>query len=127
MAKRIINTDKAPQALGAYSQATELNGTLFVSGQIAIDPESGEVITANVGIQTRQIMENLKAILLEAGYDFEDVMKVEVFISDMDDFEQINEIYGDYFKREEPARACVEVSRLPKDVKVEIALVAMKG
>ncbi|PRX26690.1 2-iminobutanoate/2-iminopropanoate deaminase [Orenia metallireducens] len=127
MGKRIIHTDQAPQAIGPYSQATELKGTLFVSGQIPINPATGELIEGNVEAQTRQVLENLKAILSEAGYDFKDVMKAEVFIADMNDFSQINGVYAEYFAKEPPARACVEVSRLPKDVKVEIALIAMKG
>ncbi|OCL27020.1 reactive intermediate/imine deaminase [Orenia metallireducens] len=127
MGKRIIHTDQAPQAIGPYSQATELKGTLFVSGQIPINPATGELIEGDVEAQTKQVLENLKAILSEAGYDFKDVMKAEVFISDMNDFSQINEVYAEYFAKEPPARACVEVSRLPKDVKVEIALIAMKG
>lgn len=127
MGKRIIHTDQAPQAIGPYSQATELKGTLFVSGQIPINPATGELVEGDVEAQTRQVLENLKAILSEAGYDFKDVMKAEVFIADMNDFSQINGVYAEYFTEEPPARACVEVSRLPKDVKVEIALIAMKG
>ena len=127
MGKRIIHTDQAPQAIGPYSQATELKGTLFVSGQIPINQATGELVEGDVEAQTRQVLENLKAILSEAGYDFKDVMKAEVFIADMNDFSQINGVYAEYFAEEPPARVCVEVSRLPKDVKVEIALIAMKG
>jgi len=127
MSKNIINSKQAPQAIGPYSQATELKGTLFVSGQIPINPVTGELVDGGVEEQTRQVLENLKAILAEADYELKDVMKAELFISDMDNFNQINEVYGEYFAKEPPARACVEVSRLPKDVKIEISLVAMKG
>ncbi|WP_027340809.1 Rid family detoxifying hydrolase [Halonatronum saccharophilum] len=124
--KRIINTDKAPAAIGPYSQATEMNGTLFVSGQIPINPETGELIKGDVKAETRRVMENLSAVLKEAGYGFEDVMKAEVFIDDMGKFGEVNQVYGEYFKENPPARACVQVARLPKGVQVEISLIAMK-
>nr|WP_211231356.1 RidA family protein [Halonatronum saccharophilum] len=126
MMKRIINTDKAPAAIGPYSQATEMNGTLFVSGQIPINPETGELIKGDVKAETRRVMENLSAVLKEAGYGFEDVMKAEVFIDDMGKFGEVNQVYGEYFKENPPARACVQVARLPKGVQVEISLIAMK-
>lgn len=126
MSKKIINTDKAPEAIGPYSQATEMNDTLFVSGQIPIDPESGKLITSGIEDQTEVVLKNLKFILKESGYSLKDVMKAEVFIEDMEEFSKMNEVYGKYFDEEPPARACIEVSNLPKNVKVEISLTAMK-
>ena len=126
MSKKIINTDKAPEAIGPYSQATEMKDTLFVSGQIPIDPESGKLITDGIEDQTEVVLKNLKFILKESGYSLEDVMKAEVFIDDMEEFSKMNEVYGKYFNEEPPARACIEVSNLPKNVKVEISLTAMK-
>lgn len=126
MSKKIINTDKAPEAIGPYSQATEMNDTLFVSGQIPIDPESGKLITSGIEDQTEVVLKNLKFILKESGYSLKDVMKAEVFIEDMEEFSKMNEVYGKYFDEEPPARACIEVSNLPKNVKVEISLTAME-
>lgn len=126
MSKKIIHTDQAPAAIGAYSQAVENNGMIFVSGQIPVDPKNGEIISQDVKEQTKQSLENLKAILIEANYKLSDVVKTEVFISNMDNFTAVNEIYAQYFTEDEPARACVEVGRLPKDVLVEIAAVAVK-
>ena len=124
--KRIINTPKAPTALGPYSQAIEVNGTLYISGQIPFVPETMTLISDDVKAQTRQSLENLKAILDEAGYSFKDVVKATCFIKNMDDFGAINEVYAEYLGDVKPARACVEVARLPKDVKVEIELIAVK-
>lgn len=126
MAKRIINTPKAPAALGPYSQAVEVNGTLYISGQIPFVPETMTLVSEDVKDQTRQSLENLKAILDEAGYSFKDVVKASCFIKDMNDFGAINEVYAEYLGDVKPARACVEVARLPKDVKVEIELIAVK-
>lgn len=124
--KRIINTEKAPAALGPYSQAIEVNGTLYISGQIPFVPETMTLVSDDVKAQTRQSLENLKAILDEAGYSFKDVVKATCFIKDMNDFGAINEVYAEYLGDVKPARACVEVARLPKDVKVEIELIAVK-
>lgn len=124
--KRIINTPKAPAALGPYSQAVEVNGTLYISGQIPFVPETMTLVSDDVKTQTRQSLENLKAILDEAGYTFKDVVKATCFIKNMDDFGAINEVYNEYLGEVKPARACVEVARLPKDVKVEIELIAVK-
>ena len=124
--KRIINTSKAPAALGPYSQAIEVNGTLYISGQIPFVPETMTLVSDDVKAQTRQSLENLKAILDEAGYTFKDVVKATCFIKNMDDFGAINEVYNEYLGEVKPARACVEVARLPKDVKVEIELIAVK-
>ncbi|WP_027128085.1 RidA family protein [Fusobacterium perfoetens] len=124
--KRIINTPKAPAALGPYSQAVEVNETLYISGQIPFVPETMILVSDDVKAQTRQSLENLKAILDEAGYTFKDVVKATCFIKNMDDFGAINEVYNEYLGEVKPARACVEVARLPKDVKVEIELIAVK-
>ncbi|MCI6152613.1 MAG: RidA family protein [Fusobacterium perfoetens] len=124
--KRIINTPKAPAALGPYSQAVEVNGTLYISGQIPFVPETMTLVSDDVKAQIRQSLENLKAILDEAGYTFKDVVKATCFIKNMDDFGAINEVYNEYLGEVKPARACVEVARLPKDVKVEIELIAVK-
>lgn len=124
--KRVINTSKAPSAIGPYSQAVEVNGTLYVSGQIPFVPETMTVISDDVKEQTRQSLENVKAILEAAGYSLNDVVKAGVFIKDMNDFAAVNEVYSEYLGEVKPARACVEVARLPRDVKVEIEVVAVK-
>lgn len=124
--KKLINTTKAPAAIGAYSQGVEINGMLFVSGQIPFVPETMELVSKDVQEQTKQSLSNLMAILEEAGYGLSDVVKTTVFIKDMNEFGLINEVYGDFFGENKPARACVEVARLPKDVKVEIDAIAAK-
>ena len=125
--RKTINTLNAPAAIGPYSQAVEINGTLYVSGQIPFVPETMVVVSEDVKLQTKQSLENIKAILTEAGYTLNDVVKASVFISDMNDFAQINEVYSEYLGEVKPARACVEVSRLPRDVKVEIEVIAVKA
>ena len=124
--KKVINTAKAPAAIGPYSQAIEVNWTLYVSGQIPFVPETMTVVSEDVKEQTRQSLENVKAILEEAGYSLNDVVKAGVFIKDMNDFAAINEVYAEYLGEVKPARACVEVARLPRDVKVEIEVIAVK-
>ena len=124
--KRVIHTEKAPAALGPYSQGIEVNGTLYVSGQIPFVPETMTLVSDDVKAQTRQSLENVKAIVEAAGYKMQDVVKAGVFIKNMDDFEAINEVYAEYLGDVKPARACVEVARLPKDVKVEIEVIAVK-
>ncbi|MCG2590177.1 RidA family protein [Rhodohalobacter sulfatireducens] len=124
MLKKIVKTKKAPAAIGPYSQAVVHQNTLYCSGQIALDPESMEIISDDVGEQTRQVMKNLEQVLLEAGSSFGKVLKCSIFLANMDDFADINEIYGSYFPENPPARETVEVSRLPKDVKIEISCVA---
>ncbi|MDT3960517.1 RidA family protein [Staphylococcus kloosii] len=120
---KVINTNKAPEALGPYSHATEINGLLFTSGQIPLNTD-GQIVSDDVQEQTRQVLENLKVVLDAAGSDIESVVKATIFIKDMNEFQKINEIYGEYFDAHQPARSCVEVARLPKDVKVEIELIA---
>lgn len=127
MKHEVIATKKAPAALGPYSQAIKAGDMLFVSGQIPFIPETMELVSEDVQEQTRQSLENVKAILEAAGASFNDVVKAGVFIKDMNDFGKINEIYAQYFVDNKPARACVEVARLPKDVKVEIEVIAYLG
>ena len=119
----IINTNKAPEALGPYSHATVVNGLVYTSGQIPLNLE-GEIVSDDVKDQTKQVLENLSVVLKEAGSDLENVVKATIFISDMNDFQYINEVCGNYFDKHQPARSCVEVARLPKDVKVEIELIS---
>lgn len=125
--KRVINTTNAPSAIGPYSQAIEVNGTLYVSGQIPFVPATMQVVSDDVKEQTRQSLENVKAIVEAAGYSLSDVVKAGVFIKDMNDFAAINEVYTEYLGEVKPARACVEVARLPRDVKVEIEVIAVKS
>jgi len=122
--KKEIKTDKAPQAIGPYSQAIEANGFVFASGQIAIDPASGELKMGTIEEQTRLVLTNLGAVLEAAGSSFDQVVKCTVFLQDMDDFSKMNSVYAEFFKAPYPARAAVQVARLPKDVKVEIEAIA---
>ncbi|KDE94366.1 endoribonuclease L-PSP [Staphylococcus sp. TE8] len=119
---KTVNTNKAPEALGPYSHATVVNDLVFTSGQIPLTLD-GNVVSNDVQEQTKQVLENLTVVLQEAGSDLDSVVKATIFISDMNNFQKINEIYGDYFGKYQPARSCVEVARLPKDVKVEIELI----
>ncbi len=125
MERQIISTTDAPSAIGPYSQAVQAGELLFVSGQIPIDPASGELVQGGVEAETRQVMNNLKAILEAAGSSLEKVVKATLFIADMNQFGTINAIYAEYFPATPPARACVEVARLPKDVQIEIEAVAL--
>lgn len=125
MAYEVIHTDNAPAAIGPYSQAIKAGNLLFVSGQVPFVPATGEIVEGDVKAQTAQSLKNLQAILKEAGADFSNVVKTTVFIKDMNEFAQINEVYAEYFGENKPARACVEVARLPRDVKVEIELIAV--
>ena len=124
MANQVIHTENAPAAIGPYSQAVKAGNLLFVSGQVPFVPETMEIVEGDVKAQTAQSLKNLQAILKEAGADFSNVVKTTVFIKDMNEFAQINEVYAEYFGENKPARACVEVARLPKDVNVDIELIA---
>lgn len=126
MKKEVIYTNLAPNAIGPYSQAIKVGDMLFISGQIPVVPETSEIVSGGVTEQTHQVLRNLNSVLKAAGYAFNDVVKTTIFIKDMNDFGTINEVYGQYFSEHKPARATVEVSRLPKDVKVEIELIAVK-
>ncbi len=124
--KKIISTDKAPAAIGPYSQAIEVNGFLFTSGVIPIVPATGELVHGGIEEQAEQAISNLSALIKEAGASIENTVKTVVFIKNMDDFAKVNEIYSRYFQKDCPARSCVEVARLPKDVLIEIeAIVAV--
>ena len=125
MANQVIHTENAPAAIGPYSQAVKAGNLLFVSGQVPFVPETMEIVVGDVKAQTAQSLNYLQGILKEAGADFSNVVKTTVFIKDMNEFAQINEVYAEYFGENKPARACVEVARLPKDVKVEIDLIAV--
>ena len=126
MAHTIITSSLAPAPIGPYSQATMANGTLYVSGQIALDQESGNLVNDSIELETHQVMKNLQAILSEAGMGFEHVLKCSIFVKDLNNFGRINETYGSYFTSNPPARETVEVSRLPKDVNLEISCIAAK-
>ncbi|MBE5320621.1 RidA family protein [Pedobacter sp. MR2016-19] len=123
--KQIIKTNNAPAPIGPYSQAVQAGNFLFVSGQVAINPENGELNIGNIEEETHQVMRNLKAVLLEAGLTFENVVKSTIFLSDMGTFAQVNEVYGQYFTADFPARETVQVSVLPKNVNVEISVIAI--
>ena len=125
MEKVVISTKKAPAALGAYSQAIKIGDLLFTSGQIPLDPATGELISDDITKATERSMENLKAVLEEAGTSFDKVVKTVIFLKDMNDFAAVNEVYAKYFKENPPARSCVQVGKLPKDALVEIELVAI--
>ncbi|SMC72707.1 RidA family protein [Pedobacter nyackensis] len=125
--KKVINTIDAPAPIGPYSQAIIANGFLFLSGQIAINPENNELTESSIKEETHQVMRNIKAVLIEASYKFEDVVKTTIFLSDMSLFAEVNEVYGSYFVRDFPARETVAVKGLPKGVNVEISMTAYKG
>lgn len=124
--KKTINTKKAPQAIGPYSQAIESDGTLYISGQVPIDPSTGRVVEGGIRKQTEQVMKNIGAILAEAGYDYADVIKSTCLLKNMDNFKDMNEIYGKYYPENPPARAAYQVGKLPLDVMVEIESIARK-
>lgn len=125
--KKIIFTDKAPAPIGPYNQAVLVGNTLYTSGQIAINPQTNELILSDIETETKQVMENMKAVLEAANMTFEDVVKTSIFISDMNNFGKINSVYAQYFKEEfAPARETVEVACLPKNVNVEISMIAIK-
>jgi 2-iminobutanoate/2-iminopropanoate deaminase len=125
MAKQIINTTKAPAPIGPYNQAIKAGNMVFISGQIALKAETGELANADIIEETHQVMKNLKVILAEAGLDFNAVVKTTIFLSDMELFGQVNEIYGKYFDGDFPARETVAVKGLPKNVNVEISMIAV--
>ena len=121
--KKIISTDHAPAAIGPYSQAIRYGNLLFVSGQIALDPETGELVEGDIEVQTKQVMENLQAIIKEAGMTLQNVLKCSCFLKDMEDFAEFNAVYNSYLAESLPARETVEVARLPKDVRVEVSAI----
>ena len=124
--KKIINTPNAPKAIGPYSQAVEVNGTLYISGQIPMDPATGQIVEGGITEQTEMVMKNIEAILIEAGYTFENVVKSVCLLSTMDNFAAMNEVYGKYYSVNPPARAAYAVVKLPLGVLVEIETIAVK-
>ena len=125
--KTVINTKNAPAPIGSYNQAIAANGFLFVSGQVAIDPATGNLVLDDIKTETTLVMENIKAILTAAGIDFSHIVKTTIFLKDMQSFAQVNEVYGSYFTAEFPARETVAVAGLPKNVNVEISVTALKS
>jgi len=125
--KKVIHTSNAPKAIGTYSQAILSNNTLYTSGQIAINPKNGDLITANISEETHQVMKNLEAVLLAAEMDFSNVLKCTIFLKDMNQYAEINAVYAQYFDEKPPAREAVQVSVLPKNVNIEISLIANKS
>ncbi len=123
--KQTITTDKAPGAIGPYSQCVKANGFLFLSGQVALDPASGKLVAVDTRSQTERVMENLRAVLEAAGSTMDKVVKTTVFLADLHDFTAMNEVYGRYFPTDPPARSTVQAARLPRDAKVEIDVIAL--
>ncbi|MFT5821853.1 MAG: 2-iminobutanoate/2-iminopropanoate deaminase [Crocinitomix sp.] len=122
--KKIISTNNAPSAIGPYSQAVVAGNLLFTSGQIAIDPKSGELNMSSIAVETKQVMTNMAAVLEAAGTSFNNVVKTSIFLKNMDDFNTVNEVYAAFFESDFPARETVQVAKLPKDVNVEISMIA---
>jgi len=126
MSKKILNVKKAPQPIGPYSQAVEVKGMLFISGQIAMDPDTNELMLSSTEEETRQVLKNVQAILLKYEMSFANIVKSSIFLSSMDLFDDVNQVYASYFKDEYPARETVAVSTLPKNVNVEISVIAVR-
>ena len=125
--KKIISTEQAPKAIGPYSQAVVYNGVAYLSGQIPLDPATGQLVTADIAVQTERVLENIKAVLQAAGASFDSVLKTTVFLKDMGDFPKMNEVYARYFPENPPARSTVQAAKLPRDVMVEIEAIASVG
>jgi 2-iminobutanoate/2-iminopropanoate deaminase len=125
--KSIIQTEKAPAPIGPYSQAVQAGNMLFISGQIALDPETNQLISGGIKVEAMQVMKNLEAVLASADFSFENVVKTTIFLSDMNHFSDVNEVYGSYFKSDFPARETVAVLGLPKNVNIEISVIAIKA
>ena len=127
MSKKVIFTKEAPEPIGPYSQAIEAGNMVFISGQIAIQAATGNLITSNIDDETKQVMANLDAILKASGLTFSNIVKTTIFLKDMNNFPKVNAVYGQYFQQQPPARETVEVARLPKDVNVEISCIAVRS
>jgi 2-iminobutanoate/2-iminopropanoate deaminase len=123
--KKIISTKEAPAAVGPYSQAVRVGSTVYCAGQIALDPKSGQIVPGDIGAQTRRVLENIAAVLRAESLGFENIVKTTVFLTNLSDFQTVNEIYGSYFKKEPPARSTVQVPALPKGANVEIEVIAV--
>ena len=124
--KKVIATNQAPKAIGPYSQAILVDGTLYLAGQIALDPSSGKLVEGGIEVQTRRVMQNLNAVLDAAGYRFDDVVQTQVFLSNLNHYKAMNSVYATYFDERPPARAVVEAARIPRDALVEIMMVAQR-
>jgi len=124
--KKVIATDQAPKAIGPYSQAILVDGTLYLTGQIALDPSSGKLVEGGIEVQTRRVMQNLNAVLDAAGYRFDDVVQTQVFLSNLNHYKAMNSVYATYFDERPPARAVVQAARIPRDALVEIMMVAQR-
>lgn len=125
MKKKVIQTEKAPKAIGPYSQAIQAGNLIFLSGQLPIDPATGELMKGDIGKQTRQVLDNLKAVLESQGLGMEDVVKVTIFLREMDNFSSVNEVYGTYFPSSPPARSAIGVANLPRNAEVEMEAIAL--
>ena len=125
--KKIISTSEAPAAIGPYSQAVRVGSTIFCSGQIPLDPKTGQIVSGDISAQTKRVLENVGAVLRNQGLSFENVVKTTIFLTDLGDFQAVNEIYGSYFKSQPPARSTVQVAALPKDANIEIEVIALAG
>ena len=126
MTTKVISTQKAPQAIGPYSQGIIAGNMVYTSGQLGIDPENGEIVSSSIQDEARQSLKNLEAVLKEADVKLTDVIKITVFVKDLNQFAEINEVYSEFFSEQKPARSCVEVARLPKDGNIEIEAIALK-
>jgi 2-iminobutanoate/2-iminopropanoate deaminase len=127
MSKKVIHTDKAPKAIGPYSQAIQAGNFLFLSGQIPLDPKTGELVKGDIGQQTQRVLENIKGILESQKLGMENVVKVTIFLKDLGNFDQVNEVYATYFPSSPPARSTVEVSKLPRNAEIEMEAIAVIG
>src|SRR4030095_4216814 len=125
--KKIISTKEAPAAIGPYSQAVRVGSTIYCAGQIPLDPKTGQIVAGDISAQTRRVLENISAILKAQGLTVENVVKSTIFLTDLGDFQTMNEIYGSYFKKEPPARSTVQVAALPKDANIKIEVIAAAG
>jgi 2-iminobutanoate/2-iminopropanoate deaminase len=123
--KKIISTSEAPAAIGPYSQAVRVGSTIYCAGQIPLDPKSGQIVSGDAATQTRRVLENIAAVLKAEGITFENVVKTTIFLTDLGNFQTVNEVYGSYFKNQPPARSTVQVSALPKGANVEIEVIAV--
>ncbi|NLW07477.1 MAG: RidA family protein [Clostridia bacterium] len=126
MGKKSVQTEKAPQAIGPYSQGIKVGNTVYVSGQIAVDPATGQIVSGGAREQTKQCMENILAVLAAEGMTAEDIVKTTIYLKDLNNFDAVNEVYSSFFAKDYPARVCLQVARLPKDVEVEIEAIAVK-
>jgi len=125
MKKSVVETDKAPKAIGPYSQAIQAGNLLFLSGQIPLDPDKGELVKGDIDRQTKQVLENIKGVLESQKLGMEDVVKITIFLKDIENFGRVNEVYSTYFKSSPPARSTVEVAKLPRDVEIEVEAIAV--